>query len=72
MPFWGQDPTAFGRNKDIDLVEISRWDTPVTTRVNVAAYQPAKEAGKRAHASQYSGGPGWTTIIPAPFPQTLS
>jgi mycothiol S-conjugate amidase len=64
MPLWGQDPTALGRNKDINLVEISRWHTPVHTRVNVAAYLPRKLAASRAHVSQYSGGPSYIRILP--------
>ena len=29
MPLLGKDPTAIGRNRDINLVEISQWETPV-------------------------------------------
>jgi mycothiol S-conjugate amidase len=64
MPYWGQDPTALGRNKDINLVEISRWHTPVHTRVNVEPYLLHKLAASRAHVSQYSGGPTWIRILP--------
>lgn len=64
MPLFGNDPTAIGRNKDIDLVEISRWDTPVHTRVNVADYIEHKRRASRAHVSQYSGGPSFMRFIP--------
>lgn len=64
MPLWGQDPTALGRNKDINLVEISRWHTPVHTQVDVEAYLPRKLAASQAHVSQYSGGPSWIRILP--------
>ena len=37
MPLFGEDPTAIGRNQDIDLVEISRWETPVHARIDVVA-----------------------------------
>ena len=66
MPFFRRDPTAFGRNGDIDLVEISRWDTPVTARIDVAAYLPDKQAASEAHASQFSGGPSWIRALPGP------
>jgi LmbE family N-acetylglucosaminyl deacetylase len=64
MPLWGQDPTTIGRNKDINLVEISRWHTPVHTQVDVEAYLPYKDAASRAHASQYSGGPAFIRTMP--------
>ena len=65
MPLWGADPTAIGRNKDIDLVEISRWYTPVHTRINVGDYLEAKDRASRAHASQYSGAPSYIRALPS-------
>jgi len=64
MPLFGQDPTALGRNRDINLVEISRWETPVHARIDVQAYLADKEAASRAHASQYGGGPSFLRILP--------
>ncbi len=64
MPLLGRDPTAFGRNRDINLVEISQWESPVHARIYVGRYQEAKLAASQAHASQFSGGPGWATAIP--------
>lgn len=64
MRLRGQDPRAIGRNRDIDLVEISRWYTPVHARIRVAEYLARKEAASRAHASQYSGGPSFLRILP--------
>lgn len=64
MPLLGQDPTAIGRNKDINLVEISRWETPVHAQINVERYLPQKTAASQAHASQYSGGPAFVRILP--------
>ena len=64
MPIFRQDPTKLGRNQDIDLVEISRWDTPVHTKVNVEPYLDKKLAASIAHASQYSGGPGFLRFLP--------
>lgn len=64
MPLWGTDPTAIGRNKDIDLVEISRWVTPVHASIDVRDFLGHKEAASRAHASQYGGGPSWAKVLP--------
>lgn len=67
MPLIGKDPTAFGRNGDIDLKEISAWETPVHARIDVARYLPVKEVASLAHASQYSGGPSWARALPPPI-----
>lgn len=65
MPLLGQDPAAIGRNKDINLVEISQWDTPVHANINVSQYLTKKNAASRAHASQYSGGPSFVRALPS-------
>lgn len=67
MPLYGADPSALGRNKDINLVEISRWKTPVNAKIDTRAWLPRKEAASRAHVSQYSGGPSWAEKFPAPL-----
>jgi mycothiol S-conjugate amidase len=64
MPLFRQDPTKLGRNQDIDLVEISRWDTPVHTKINIEPYLAHKHAASIAHASQYSGGPAFLRFLP--------
>lgn len=64
MELTGKDARTVGRNRDIDLVEISHWVTPVTARVDVEAYLADKQAASEAHASQYSGGPSWAAAIP--------
>ncbi len=66
MPLLGQDPTAFGRNKDINFVEIAQWEMPIHARIDVHHYEAQKDAAGRAHVSQYSGGPGFLRILP-PF-----
>ena len=48
MPLFGQDPTAIGRNKDINLVEISRWEKPVHAMIDVSNYLDRKLAASRA------------------------
>jgi mycothiol S-conjugate amidase len=66
MPLFGQDPTAFGRNKDINFVEIVGWETPIHARIDVSTYLPQKIAASMAHVSQYSGGPSYLRLLP-PF-----
>lgn len=64
MPLFGQDPTAMGRNKDINWVEIAEWETPITTRIDTRDYYQLRLAASRAHASQFGGGPGWMRLVP--------
>lgn len=64
MPLYGMNPREIGRNKDINLVEISQWNTPVNAKIDVELYQPVKQAASRAHQSQFGGGPGWMRILP--------
>jgi len=72
MPLFGKDPTAFGRNRDINFVEIAGWDTPVNARVPIAPYLAQRQAASEAHASQYSGGPSFMRIIPAPMRKRMA
>jgi mycothiol S-conjugate amidase len=71
MPLLGQDPRAIGRNKDIDLVEISTWETPIHARIDISSALPRKLAASQAHTSQYSGGPGFYRFLPPPVRQRL-
>lgn len=64
MPLWGVNPSAIGRNKDINLVEISQWDTPATAKLDIRNYMAIKDAASRAHASQFDGGPSWARMFP--------
>jgi mycothiol S-conjugate amidase len=64
MPLLGQDPTAMGRNKDINLVDIIEWQTPITTRIDSRNYYQLRLAASRAHASQFGGGGGWMRMVP--------
>jgi LmbE family N-acetylglucosaminyl deacetylase len=67
LPFWGVDPTEIGRNKDIDLVEISTWYTPIHATIDTRSFQVEKDRASRAHASQYGGGPAWASKFPEPI-----
>lgn len=52
MPLLGRNPRRFGRNEDIDLVEILKWETPVHVRVDVRAYLDTKSMASACHRSQ--------------------
>ena len=52
MPLLRQDPRKFGRNKDIDLVQIASWDVPATVQIDTKAYVAMKEKASACHASQ--------------------
>jgi len=52
-----RNPRKFGRNGDIDLVEIAQHDYPATTRIDIRPYYDIKQAASRCHVSQFSGGP---------------
>ena len=64
LPLLRQDPRRFGRNHDIDLVEIMTWETPVHARVDVRRYLSVKDAASACHASQGGGNGGPFRIIP--------
>jgi len=59
-----KDPSKIGRNQDINLVEISTWETPTHAQVDVAAHLATKQRASEAHESQYSGGPSFMRVIP--------
>jgi LmbE family N-acetylglucosaminyl deacetylase len=52
LPLFRQDPRKFGRNKDIDLVQIASWDVPSTTKVDTRRYGQIKQEASACHASQ--------------------
>ncbi len=52
LPLLRQDPTKFGRNKDINLAQIASWDVPATTRIDTHRFAKFKAAASACHASQ--------------------
>ncbi len=52
MPLVGRDPRRFGRNADIDLLEILKWETPVHARIDVRRYLDTKATASACHRSQ--------------------
>lgn len=55
MPLIGRDPRKFGRNRDIDLLQVISWESPAHAKINVAPYLETKLAASACHRSQ--GGP---------------
>lgn len=55
MPLIGRDPHKFGRNQDIDLLEILSWETPVHARLDIRPYLKIKQQASACHASQGGG-----------------
>lgn len=56
MPIFGQDPTKFGRNRDINLKELADVDFPLNVRLDIRSVSEAKSQAGACHASQ--GGVG--------------
>lgn len=55
LPLVGRDPRKFGRNGDIDLLQILEWETPVHARLDVRRYYGVKQRASACHASQGGG-----------------
>ena len=51
MPFFGKDPTKFGRNGDIDLTDLV-VDFPIHVRLNIRSVIEIKRKAGEQHASQ--------------------
>jgi LmbE family N-acetylglucosaminyl deacetylase len=52
MPLVGANPHKWGRNKDIDLTELTSFDFPVHVKVDVGSVSGTKSAASACHASQ--------------------
>lgn len=63
LPLVGRDPRKFGRNGDIDLVDLAGEEFPVHCRIPLSREaQARKERASARHRSQLAGGPrrgGW-------------
>jgi LmbE family N-acetylglucosaminyl deacetylase len=65
---FGQDPTKFGRNQDVNLKELAEVDFPVHVRVDITSVSNIKQEAGRQHASQGGtemrrGWIGWMTRL---------
>jgi len=57
LPFIGQDPSHFGRNKDIDLKSlVDEGDFPVHARISYQQVKVERSAASSCHTSQLPGG----------------
>jgi LmbE family N-acetylglucosaminyl deacetylase len=58
LPLFGRDPRRFGRNGDIDLVDlVEAGDFPAHARIDCRSVQEKRDAASACHASQLSGPP---------------
>ncbi len=55
LPLFGRDPRRFGRNGDIDLVEIADHTYPIHARIDTRAYTELARQASECHASQMGG-----------------
>ena len=57
LGFFGRDPRKFGRNGDIDLLEIlAQGEFPVHARLDVRPVRQLRSQATDCHASQLDGG----------------
>jgi len=52
LPIFGKNPRKFGRNEDIDLLEISRVDFPIHARIDFRRVAEHKDKASACHQSQ--------------------
>jgi LmbE family N-acetylglucosaminyl deacetylase len=52
LRLFGQDPRHWGRNKDIDLVDIAQSQFPVHARIDIRPVAEQKQRATACHASQ--------------------
>jgi LmbE family N-acetylglucosaminyl deacetylase len=55
MPILGRDPSALGRNRDIDLRKVADNVVRITTRIDVRRTYDVRSRAAACHASQLSG-----------------
>ncbi len=53
----GHDPRAWGRNRDIDLLELTQVTFPIHARIKVHDFLEVKRRAASCHASQQASGP---------------
>lgn len=53
MPLFGMNPRRFGRNADMDLIEIASVQYPVHARIDIRPVLSVKRAASDCHASQH-------------------
>jgi len=65
MPLFGKDPKKFGRNGDVNLLELAEVDFPIHVRMDIRPVMDIKRKASAQHASQ--GGAqvrrGWMGLV---------
>lgn len=57
-PFLGANPRNFGRNKDVDLLDlVEERDFPTHLKINIRKVLKIRDAASACHASQLASGP---------------
>lgn len=52
LPLFGQNPREFGKNRDIDLLEIAEHTYPIHTRISTTRFKEIIKRAHECHASQ--------------------
>jgi len=65
MPLFGADPTAVGKNRDINLRVVLEHELPITTRIDIRATYDVKQRAAACHSSQQSGPRSFWGRLPA-------
>ncbi|MEA3335386.1 MAG: PIG-L family deacetylase [Chloroflexota bacterium] len=55
MPLFGKNPRKFGRNEDVDLVQIIAWQTSIDARIDIRRHLDTKMKASACHVSQGGG-----------------
>ncbi len=55
LPLLGKDPTKWGRNNDINLLDFANVEFPTHARIDIGAVTKVKEDASACHASQEGG-----------------
>ena len=68
LPIFGQDPSHWGRNKDIDFASLAQVEFPVHARIRLDGRAiDAKGRASACHGSQLGGGPPSSGLLGLAF-----
>ncbi len=70
LRLFGQDPTRFGKNRDIDLTKLAAVDFPIHARIAVSSVAEIKAEAFKCHSSQAGGMGGPVRILLRLFDRT--
>ncbi len=64
LRLFGQDPSHFGKNRDIDIASLAEVDFPIHARIDIRSVAEVKQKASACHSSQGGGPPsGWLTRL---------